>query len=206
VVTSGAGNDVVLLDGGNDNANAGQGNDSVAGGEGNDTLTGAGGNDTLDGGSGNDRIDARSGQDLVYDGAGSDLVLMSARADTRVENAEDHTRDVFRWTALEDVGSTDPTTNSIAYFDVYGPKTNDQLDFSAFDNLYAEVYGSAEDSGAFVIYHNAVDALLGRALLTVEWDNGTLVEDINIGVQSNADIRIGYGWTVVDAIGNVNIL
>ena len=36
--------------------------------------------------------------------------------------------------------------------------------------------------------------------LLSKWDNGTPVELINVGIQSGADIRIGLGWKVFDAV------
>jgi Ca2+-binding RTX toxin-like protein len=184
----------------------GLGDDELHGQEGNDFLIGKQGNDTLDGGDGNDTINATTGDDVVYDGAGRDVVLLSGGNDM-VHNAQDATRDVFRWTALGQPSDTNPETDVIDFLDVWGSKTNDQLDFSQLGpRLVAEVYGSAEDSGAFAIFLNEAARQAGEASLVVEWNNGTPLAAINIGIQSNADIRIGLGWKVYDAVSGDTII
>jgi len=50
------------------------------------------------------------------------------------------------------------------------------------------------------IYTDMDARAVGNASLVIEWDNGTPVELINVGIQSGADIRIGLGWKVFDAV------
>lgn len=57
-----------------------------------------------------------------------------------------------------------------------------------------------------MVYENATAYLTKQASLIVEWTNGTPLSAINIGIQSNADIRIGLGWHVIDAVSGDTII
>ncbi len=71
-VTTGSGDDRIVLGLLNDTANAGSGNDIVHGLEGNDTLNGEAGNDYLNGGTGKDSINGGDNNDTIIGGSGND--------------------------------------------------------------------------------------------------------------------------------------
>ena len=134
----------------------------------------------------------------IYDRTGADNILLSDGDDDTVLNAKDFNKDVFRWTSLNDEDG--PEWDKLSYFDVVSAN-HDQIDVSGLgNNLVADIFGSAADSGALVIYRDMAARDEGAASLVIEWDNGTPIEQINVGIQSGADIRIGFGWQVYDAI------
>lgn len=91
IITTGAGNDVVLGNrgddilssaAGDDIINAGSGDDKAFGGSGNDTLNLEDGNDYAEGGVGNDIINGGDGDDVIYGDIKSGNLLQSAALGT----------------------------------------------------------------------------------------------------------------------------
>lgn len=74
IITTGAGNDVLLGNGGNDLLFAGAGDDIVNAGSGNDRAFAGLGNDTVNLEHGNDYAEAGLGNDIVNGGAGDDVI------------------------------------------------------------------------------------------------------------------------------------
>lgn len=74
VISTGAGDDVVLGNGGNDSLMSGAGADTVNAGTGRDTVDGGAGNDVLNMEAGNDLIQGGLGVDTVNAGDGNDLI------------------------------------------------------------------------------------------------------------------------------------
>src|SRR5688500_10032077 len=81
-VNPGPGNDNVTANGGNDVVFAGLGNDVVNAGDGDDVVRGMVGDDTIEGGPGVDRIDAGVGTDIVGGGIGNDILRGGGGDDT----------------------------------------------------------------------------------------------------------------------------
>jgi Ca2+-binding RTX toxin-like protein len=73
-VTTGSGDDQIVLGVVNDTATTAGGNDFVHGLEGNDTLNGERGNDYLNGGTGRDSIDGGDDNDTIIGGSGNDVL------------------------------------------------------------------------------------------------------------------------------------
>lgn len=167
---------------------------------GDDTLTGGEGNDTLDGGEGDDTIAGGAGDDTITDGAGRDRILMMGGDDT-VMNARDGERDVFAWDDLAALIAR-PEHDKLEWFDVTSRLTGDVLDLSGLgDRLVAEIYGGgAGETGTIAVYLDEEARLAGDYVLAIDWmeqlGDGPLV----IGAGAWANIRLGMGWRVVDAV------
>lgn len=95
VITSGAGNDVLLGNGGDDILSSGNGNDILNGGRGNDQAFGGNGNDIInledgddfaEGGLGDDIVNAGDGNDVVYGDLKGNNLLATAAAATSTFN------------------------------------------------------------------------------------------------------------------------
>jgi Ca2+-binding RTX toxin-like protein len=201
-----AGNDTILGGAGNDVITGGTGDDFIEGGAGNDTLNGGAGNDTIDGGSGNDVITGGLGDDVMIDGTGVDRLFMIGGND-RAQNVADGQRDTFVWNDLAALVEN-PEIDEIAIFDIRGAVNNDVLDFFGLGTgLFGAVLGGQENNeGGFFVYQNRGQWERGETpLLAVLWDltltTGTAAtgyEKISVGISTSSDIRINFGWTVID--------
>jgi Ca2+-binding RTX toxin-like protein len=98
------GGDAIRGGAGDDTIEGGSGDDIASGGSGNDKVSGASGNDMLDGGSGNDALQGGSGDDVVIGGLGGDWLIGGEGADS------------FKFTCLDDSGTTEETRDRILDF------------------------------------------------------------------------------------------
>ncbi|WP_291296923.1 cadherin-like domain-containing protein [Elioraea sp.] len=196
----GEGDDVLAGGAGDDVLDGGAGNDTLDGGEGDDTLTGGAGDDTLDGGEGNDTLTGGAGDDTITDGAGRDRVLMMGGDDT-VMNARDGERDVFVWDDLAALIAR-PEYDRLEWFDVTSRLDADVLDLSGLgDRLVAEIYGGgAGETGTLAVYLSEQDRLAGDYILAIDWMEQIGDAPLVIGPGVWANIRLGMGWRVVDAV------
>jgi len=104
ILIGGAGDDHLQGRGGDDTIEGGSGDDIASGGRGNDKVSGDSGNDILDGGSGNDAVQGGSGDDVVIGGLGADWLIGGEGADS------------FKFTCLDDSGTTEETRDRILDF------------------------------------------------------------------------------------------
>jgi Ca2+-binding RTX toxin-like protein len=209
-VEGGAGNDSILGGAGDDVIDGGDGDDTIDGGEGDDVLFGGAGNDRLSGGDGDDRIDGGDGDDVIeggegddtiIDGAGSDRIVMDGGND-RVLNARDGARDVFVWADRDALART-PEWDTLSVFDT-DHRTGDQLDLSGLgDGLVAELYGGGEgQNGLFAVYMSEGDRLAGNYMLAIEWVEQIGNGRILVSPSTQAKIKIGLGWSIIDVLGD----
>ena len=120
-VTGNSRDNLIVTDGGNDVIYGGDGNDSLFGGDGNDVIHGGAGNDMLYGDYGNDQLYGEADDDHLEGSAGDDALYGGDGNDVYV----------FQW-------SPGPGTISLGSDTIYESSTggtNDQLDFSNFNNL-----------------------------------------------------------------------
>ncbi|WP_298860731.1 calcium-binding protein [uncultured Sulfitobacter sp.] len=108
IITTGAGNDVLLGNGGNDLLFSGAGNDIVNAGSGNDRAFAGLGNDTVNLEQGNDYAEAGLGNDIVNGGAGNDVIYGDLAGDNLLARARD---DASTFTALAQGGAWAITDN-----------------------------------------------------------------------------------------------
>lgn len=87
IITTGAGDDVLLGNGGDDIMSAGNGNDILNGGRGNDQAFGGNGNDIINLEDGDDYAEAGLGDDIVNAGDGSDVVYGDLKGNNLLSNA-----------------------------------------------------------------------------------------------------------------------
>lgn len=114
--------DTLVGDEGNDVLYGGEESDKLIGDAGDDSLFGGEGNDALDGGDGADRLMGDAGDDELYGGEGDDVLFGGSGHDTMWAGAGDDTlvgglgrdvlaggkgADVFRWTAVAEMGRGD---------------------------------------------------------------------------------------------------
>jgi Ca2+-binding RTX toxin-like protein len=196
----GMGDDVIAGGEGNDMLDGGAGNDTLDGGAGDDAIAGGAGDDTLGGGEGDDTLDGGAGDDTITDGAGRDRILMTGGNDT-VMNARDGARDVFVWDDLAALIAR-PEYDRLDWFDVTSRLAGDVLDLTGLgDRLVAEIYGGgAGETGTLAVYLSEEDRLSGDYLLAIEWAEQIGDGPLVIGPSVWANIRLGMGWRVVDAV------
>lgn len=118
VITTGAGNDVLLGNGGNDWLFAGAGNDIVNAGTGNDRVFAGIGNDTVNLEQGHDYVEAGLGADIVNGGAGNDVIHGDLAGDNLLTNGS-NTGPTFDalvqsggWAMTDDHGTTQITQSA----------------------------------------------------------------------------------------------
>ncbi len=87
IISTGAGNDVLLGNGGDDTLYAGSGDDIVNGGRGDDEARGGHGNDRINLEDGNDVAEGGYGHDTVNAGDGNDVVYGDVKGDNLLETA-----------------------------------------------------------------------------------------------------------------------
>jgi hypothetical protein len=96
-----------------------------------------------------------------------------------------------------------PEWDTLSVFDT-GRLTGDQLDVSGLGtNLVAELYGGGEgETGLFAVYASEADRLSGNAMLSIEWVEQVGNGRILVSPSTQANIKVGMGWTVVYILGD----
>lgn len=112
LITTGAGNDVLLGNGGDDTLYAGAGNDRANGGRGDDAVFGGYGHDIINLEVGNDFAQAGYGDDTVNGGAGDDVIFGDIRGDNLLVAPDDAATfadlaSAGAWTMSDTFGATE---------------------------------------------------------------------------------------------------
>lgn len=108
-----------------ENIFGGGGNDTFFGNDGANGIEGRGGNDLIQGRGGNDTLFAFTGSDTLVGGAGADSLILDEQGNAA--------RDIVRYLALGDSGTTAATRDTVADFHAGTEGTADRIDLSSID-------------------------------------------------------------------------
>ena len=119
VISTGAGDDVLIVNGGNDTLNAGAGDDIVIAGRGDDRAFGGTGDDVMHLEAGNDYAEGGDGDDIINGGAGNDVIYGDNANDNLLGGSDNATSfaqfgENGAWTHSEEDGTISQTVSTNA--------------------------------------------------------------------------------------------
>ncbi len=200
VISSGAGNDVLIGGIGNDSLSGGANNDILSAGVGDDILSGGAGTDFMLGGAGNDLLEGNADEDFFIGGAGRDVLRGGELTSAGV--VDYGARDHFIFNA-GDSGETADTVDLVKDF-LSVTRTGGTSGFTAAqsDVLYVNWFGSAVAGAADA---GMTDATGGAGGLGVAY--GTYFADLGGGFNiSNADSLVAAADVALDKLYELKAL
>jgi Ca2+-binding RTX toxin-like protein len=142
--------------------------EDLAGGTGNDIFYGSSGANSLDGYKGDDALYGRAGNDRLEGGDGADTLVGGTGKDLIRLGTNDGARDIVRYLALNESGTTFTTRDDISDF-VHG---QDKIDLKAID---ADISQAGNQAFRLV---QAFTGAFGEVVLTYDTKGtGTLADD-----------------------------
>ncbi|CAG1002431.1 partial Bifunctional hemolysin/adenylate cyclase, partial [Methylophilaceae bacterium] len=203
IVTTGGGNDNLVLGHGNhtvytsdgdDIISLGNGNTLIDVGEGNNSVSGGNGNHTVTTGQGNNAISFSNGNHAVVTGAGNDTISLGAGTQTVQAGEGDNT------VKLSGTGSREVTTGSgadtVRLYDLAGSAIT--LNLGDGDNVVTNGYYSSSSSTPYKDFNGSANITIatGSGNDNLAFYTGSHVIDTGGG---NDVISFGNGNTLVDA-------